>query len=113
MAGVCVQVLALRAPHRGASRPTTGTEVDIWAVGILAYELMLGGPPFESDTKEETYDKIQHDTPFYPSLWTEEAKSFLTQASISKSYTSPFTQSPSCPTRHPFILIFMHVFSGF
>lgn len=56
--------------------------MDNWAVGVLAYELMLGGPPFESDTKEETYDKIMHDSPFYPSLWSKEAKDFLKQVSL-------------------------------
>ena len=30
---------------------TYGLPADIWALGILAYELMVGGPPFEADTK--------------------------------------------------------------
>ncbi len=83
-----MQILPQRRNCTGASRARVGVELDIWAVGILAYELMLGGPPFESDTKEETYDKILHDDPYYPSLWTGEAKDFLNQA-------SPFGSLPS------------------
>ena len=75
-----VQVLAHRGKRLDHVRPINGCKMDIWAVGILAYELMLGGPPFESDTKEETYDKILHDSAFYPSLWSEHAKDFLSQA---------------------------------
>ena len=32
--------------------------VDNWSVGILAYELLVGKPPFEHETKKRTYQKI-------------------------------------------------------
>lgn len=31
----------------------------MWAVGIIAYTLLVGKPPFERDTVEETYEAIQ------------------------------------------------------
>ena len=34
-------------------------EVDIWAVGIVIYALLIGKPPFEADTVENTYRKIK------------------------------------------------------
>ncbi|CCF60383.1 hypothetical protein KAFR_0K00280 [Kazachstania africana CBS 2517] len=32
--------------------------VDIWALGVLAYELVVGSPAFEEETKEMTYKRI-------------------------------------------------------
>jgi aurora kinase len=40
------------------SRKKYDKSVDIWAVGILIYELCTGSPPFESDSTEETYKRI-------------------------------------------------------
>lgn len=33
-------------------------KVDVWALGVLTYELLVGSPPFEEDTKELTYKRI-------------------------------------------------------
>lgn len=74
--------------HRGRRTSTPlryDGAVDVWAAGILAYELMLGGPPFEADTKEETCHKILHDRPRLAQMWSTEAKDFLTKASNSAS----------------------------
>ena len=32
--------------------------VDHWCIGVLCYELLVGKPPFESPTAQETYKKI-------------------------------------------------------
>lgn len=72
-----MQVLLYRNEQKSRQEPTHDSGIDVWAVGIVAYELMLGGPPFEGDTKEETCDKILFDQPFMPSSWSEEAKDFL------------------------------------
>ena len=36
------------APEASASY---GLPADVWCVGVLAYELLVGGPPFEAETK--------------------------------------------------------------
>ncbi|XP_063038093.1 myotonin-protein kinase [Melospiza melodia melodia] len=37
-----------------------GPECDWWALGVLAYEMFYGRPPFFADTVLETYAKILH-----------------------------------------------------
>ena len=34
------------------------TQVDVWAVGILAFELLVGKPPFEVDDEARTVNMI-------------------------------------------------------
>ncbi|XP_049643068.1 aurora kinase C-like [Suncus etruscus] len=44
-------------------------KVDLWCIGVLCYELLVGSPPFESPTSNETYKRIlQVDIQYPPSL---------------------------------------------
>ncbi|KAL4451984.1 hypothetical protein ABPG75_007646 [Micractinium tetrahymenae] len=58
--------------------------VDVWAVGVLAYELLVGRPPFERESREETYHYIQHKEPVLPAWMGEPARDFVT-AALAKS----------------------------
>ncbi|PSN37373.1 Aurora kinase A-B [Blattella germanica] len=45
-------------------------KVDLWSLGVLCYECLVGKPPFETETFEETYRRIgraQYSTPDYVS----------------------------------------------
>jgi len=46
-------------PEMIRSKGNYTKNVDIWAIGILIHELCTGKPPFESQTKNETYKKIE------------------------------------------------------
>jgi serine/threonine protein kinase len=54
-----------------------GLPVDVWCAGILAYELLVGGPPFEADTKEATYTRILKTEPVIPGHISRSAQDFI------------------------------------
>lgn len=45
------------APEMVERKPHDHT-VDLWALGILAYEFLVGTPPFETTSRQATYKKI-------------------------------------------------------
>ncbi|CAH0557468.1 unnamed protein product [Brassicogethes aeneus] len=66
--------------------------VDHWCLGVLCYEFLVGNPPFESKTNEETYKKIRGVELHYPEHVSDGATdliSKLLQKSISKRITLP------------------------
>ena len=52
----------------------------MWAVGVLAYELLEGRCPFERDTREETFKAIIATAPTFPSWMSSEAVDFMRSA---------------------------------
>ena len=51
--------------------------IDIWGLGILSYEFVVGRPPFESDTKKETYDRIEQLQYEFPDHVSDDFKDFV------------------------------------
>lgn len=52
---------------------------DLWCLGILCFEFVTGKPPFESDDKESTYNKIVNLRLRFPSYVSVEAKDFISR----------------------------------
>mmetsp|Transcript_123101 Transcript_123101/g.217997 ORF Transcript_123101/g.217997 Transcript_123101/m.217997 type:complete len:362 (-) Transcript_123101:87-1172(-) len=53
--------------------------VDIWGLGVLLYEFLVGKPPFEDTSEKGTYKKIKTSLPSFPSHITKEAKDLISK----------------------------------
>ena len=52
-------------------------QVDIWCLGILCYEFLVGKPPFEADGHEETYNRILNTPVEFPPHVSKLARHFI------------------------------------
>jgi aurora kinase, other len=53
--------------------------VDIWCLGVLCYEFIVGQTPFLSNTQLETFDKIKRVEYKFPNFISSEAKDFISK----------------------------------
>lgn len=56
---------------------TYDEKVDVWAVGVLAFELLVGRPPFEVKSERDTAFKIMFEEPAFPNGFPLEGISFV------------------------------------
>ena len=79
----CSALSSTGAGHqRNLLHPFLYPQVDAWAVGILAYELLVGYPPFEQESRAGTYEHIMYKDPYYSSSLSPEAKQFIAFALV-------------------------------
>uniref|UniRef100_V9KJ60 non-specific serine/threonine protein kinase n=1 Tax=Callorhinchus milii TaxID=7868 RepID=V9KJ60_CALMI len=52
-------------------------KVDLWSIGVLCYEFLVGRPPFEGSGHQETYKRISKVDFTFPSFVTDGAKDLI------------------------------------
>jgi aurora kinase len=83
----------LRCPDKDANS-VPGTQlydgkVDSWAVGILAFEVLVGRAPFEQECKQTTCDLICYGDYQLPCFLSAPARDFITRALCKKASARP------------------------
>ncbi|XP_033009473.1 aurora kinase A [Lacerta agilis] len=58
---------------------THDEKVDLWSLGVLCYEFLVGKPPFEADTYQETYRAISKVEYKFPPFVTEGAQNLISK----------------------------------
>jgi len=77
------------------------SNVDVWSLGVLMFEFLVGHPPFEAQEYAETYSRIAKVDLKYPPYISEDAKDLINRLLVK----NPRDRLPleEC-LRHPFIL---------
>jgi len=75
------QRIALESKNGTGDTVYYGPPVDIWAVGVLAYELLVGRPPFEVEEERDTVMRIMYHTDIeFPCYVSKSAQAFILEA---------------------------------
>ena len=54
-------------------------EVDVWSIGCILYTLLVGKPPFETQTLKDTYARIKRNEYHVPSRIGPAAKNLISK----------------------------------
>jgi len=75
--------------------------VDLWSLGVLAYEFIVGSPPFEAQGHTETYKRITRVQMEYPDHVSPEAKDLISKLLVKETTDR---MALSAVPKHPWIV---------
>lgn len=64
-------------PPEMVERNDYNETVDIWCIGVLLYELLVGSPPFQAPDKKDTYKRISDVDLQFPDSVSESARKLI------------------------------------
>merc|ERR1711997_567182 len=80
---------------------THDDKVDLWSLGVLTYEFLVGKPPFEAESNNETYRRITKVDLRFPAYLSTEAKDLISRL-LRKESSDRLTLEEVM--KHPWIL---------
>ncbi len=80
---------------------------DIWSLGVLMYEFLVGSPPFEAEGYRATYRRISNVDLKFPPIVTPGARDLISRLLVKdQSKRLKLTEVP----KHPWIVAQMQIY---
>jgi len=76
-------------PNMPAAQSAKSTMADVWGLGVLLYEFVVGRAPFEGGDTMTTYKKIRVEKPYFPDHLSPDCKDLITKMLRKKPMKGP------------------------
>jgi tetratricopeptide (TPR) repeat protein len=92
--GILLGTIAYMSPEQVTSRPSS-TASDVYALGVVFYQMLTGRPAFDGDTITDIADKILRSTPEEPKKFSPEIPDILNSLIVKMLSKEPEQRPPA------------------